>query len=300
MIKIAFKNNYVLQLPQRHPFPMEKYDLLPRQLKHLGIAEEDQFFEPSAISEEDILLTHTKEYWSKLKNLKLTEKEAKATGFPQSIEMVEREVDIASGTYNLALHALKFGCGFNIAGGTHHAFSDHGEGYCLLNDQAIAANLLLRNNLVKKVLIVDLDVHQGNGTAEIFKNDDRVFTFSMHGARNYPTQKMISDLDISLPCKTGDKAYLKRLQETLPAIIELQKPDVVFYQAGVDVLENDKFGRLSLTLNGCRSRDEIVFENCSEMNIPIIVTMGGGYNRDFSKILKAHVQTFEVASYLNV
>ncbi|MCH2206004.1 MAG: histone deacetylase [Lentisphaerales bacterium] len=297
MIKIAFKHNYVLQLPKSHTFPMEKYDLLPRQLKYLGIASEDQFFEPIPIPEEDILLTHTEQYWSKLKNLELTDKEAKKTGFPQSMEMVKREVDIASGTYQLARHALKYGCGLNIAGGTHHAFSDHGEGYCLLNDQAVAANILLRDQQVHKVLIVDLDVHQGNGTAEIFHENDRVFTFSMHGARNYPTQKMVSDLDIALPCKTEDEAYLKILKETLPQLIKPNKPDIVFYQAGVDVMENDKFGKLSLSLEGCMKRDETVLSLCQSHKIPVVVTMGGGYNRKFSKILDAHANTFVVATH---
>ena len=274
---------------------MEKYDLLPRQLLHLGIADKDNFFEPQAFSEDEILLTHTKEYWHKLKNLKLTEKEVKKTGFPQSKEMVSREVDIASGTYQLALHAIDNGCGLNIAGGTHHAFTDHGEGYCLLNDQAIAANILLQDKKLRKLLIVDLDVHQGNGTAQILKKNNAVFTFSMHGERNYPTQKMNSDLDIPLPCKTEDGRYLSLLSGTLPKLINSHKPDFIFYQAGVDVLKDDKFGKLSLSLNGCKERDAIVLQTCYDHSIPVVVTMGGGYNRNFQLILDAHTNTFGVA-----
>jgi len=295
MIKIAWKENYVLELPKNHPFPMEKYELLPMLLKHEGISLGEDFFIPIALCEEDILLTHTKEYWHKLQNLLLSPKEEKKTGFPQSKAMVDREVDICGGTLQLAEHAIEFGCGFNIAGGTHHAFTDHGEGYCLLNDNALAANVLLKRNTVKKVLVVDLDVHQGNGTAEIFCNNDDVFTFSMHGERNYPTQKMISDLDVPLKCGTGDLEYLSILEKELRVLIDREKPDLIFYQAGVDVLEGDKFGRLSLSLTGCMERDNIVLSMCRKLSIPVVVTMGGGYSRKISTIIDAHANTFRVA-----
>ena len=295
MIKIAWKENYVLPLPKNHPFPMEKYELLPFQLKHEGVASTEDFFTPKPVSEEEILLTHTADYWHKLKNLLLTSKEEKKTGFPQSREMVDREVDICGGTLQLAEHALEHGCGFNIAGGTHHAFSDHGEGYCLLNDNAVAANILLQRGAAQKVLIVDLDVHQGNGTAEIFSGNDKVFTFSMHGERNYPTQKMKSDLDIPLKCGTGDNTYLNIMEETLESLIDQEKPDIIFYQAGVDVLEGDKFGRLGLSMTGCMQRDEIVLSRCHQHSIPVVVTMGGGYSRKISTIINAHTNTFRIA-----
>lgn len=295
MIKIAWKENYVLSLPQNHPFPMEKYELLPMLLRHEGIADSADFFTPKPVSEEQILLTHTKEYWHKLSNLLLTPKEENKTGFPQSREMVDREVDITGGTLELALHALDNGCGFNIAGGTHHAFTDHGEGYCLLNDNAVAANILLAQKKVRKVLFVDLDVHQGNGTAEIFSGNESTFTFSMHGERNYPTKKMLSDLDIPLKCGTGDDVYLPLLKEALDKLINQEKPEIIFYQAGVDVLEGDRFGRLALSMEGCMERDNIVISKCSEHFIPLVVTMGGGYSRKISKIIDAHANTFRVA-----
>ena len=295
MIKIAWKENYVLDLPKNHPFPMEKYELIPMQLKHEGIAEENNFFTPSALTEDEILLTHTKEYWHKLSNQLLSPKEEKKTGFPQSRAMVEREVDICGGTYQLAEHSLTHGCGFNIAGGTHHAFTDHGEGYCLLNDNAAAANILLKRQAVKKVLVVDLDVHQGNGTAEIFSSCDAVFTFSMHGERNYPTKKMKSDLDIPMKCGAEDQEYLHILEGELKKLIDKQQPDIIFYQAGVDVLKGDKFGRLALSMNACMERDYLVLSKCHKYSIPVVVTMGGGYSRKLSKIIDAHTNTFRVA-----
>ena len=298
MIKIAWKENYVLDLPKHHPFPMEKYELLPMLLKHEGIAVDENFFTPEALLEEEILLTHSPEYWHKLKNLLLTAKEEKKTGFPQSKAMVDREVDICGGTMQLTEHAITHGCGFNIAGGTHHAFTDHGEGYCLLNDNAVAANVLLARGLVKKVLIVDLDVHQGNGTAEIFRNIRNVYTFSMHGERNYPTQKMLSDLDLALKCGVGDSEYLPLLKEHLDKLIDKEKPDIIYYQAGVDVLKGDKFGRLALSMNGCMERDFIVLSSCHKYSIPVVVTMGGGYSRKISTIIDAHANTFRVANDL--
>lgn len=294
MFKIAWKENYVLPLPANHPFPMEKYELLPMQLKHEGVAEEIDFFVPGPVTVEEILLTHTSEYWNKLNNLQLTVKEEKKAGFPQSREMVDREVDITGGTYQLALFALDNGCGLNIAGGTHHAFTDHGEGYCLLNDNAVAANILLRDQKVKKVLVVDLDVHQGNGTAEIFHGNEDVFTFSMHGERNYPLQKMKSDLDIHLKCGTEDNEYLGILKSNLDRLIDSKQPDIIFYQAGVDVLKGDKFGRLALSMRGCMERDYEVLSRCATKSIPCVVTMGGGYSREISKIIDAHTNTFRV------
>ena len=298
MINIAFKENYVLGLPETHPFPMKKYDLLPAQLKHEGIVEESSFFVPRPVTEEELLSVHTKDYWHNLRNLLLTPREEKKTGFPQSEEMVDRELDITGGTLELAEKALSGPCGFNIAGGTHHAFSDHGEGYCLLNDNAIAAQVLLNKKLVKKVLIVDLDVHQGNGTAKIFSGNDAVYTFSMHGQKNYPADKMKSDLDIALPSLTGDDEYLPLLEETMDKLLDEEKPDFIFYQAGVDVLEGDKFGRLALSMEGCRERDYIVISRCHKYSIPLVVTMGGGYSKSIARITNAHANTYRVAADL--
>ena len=186
----------------------------------------------------------------------------------------------------------------NVAGGTHHSFTNRGEGFCLLNDFGIAANYLIDNELVKQILIIDLDVHQGNGTAQIFQNQPKVFTFSMHGAKNYPLRKEKSDLDIGLPDKTEDDFYLKILRNTIPALIDKVQPDFIFYLSGVDVLETDKLGRLSMTMEGCKERDRIVLEACRKNNIPVAVSMGGGYSKRISHIVEAHSNTFRLAQEL--
>lgn len=295
MLKIAFHPIYKYELPEGHRFPMVKYELLPEQLLYEGTVADDNFFMPEPISEETILLTHSEDYWEKLKNQNLSRKEIRAIGFPMSEMLVHRGRFIANGTIQCALYALQFGVALNIAGGTHHAFTNRGEGFCLFNDIAIAANYLLQNNISKKMLIVDLDVHQGNGTAQIFQGDARVFTFSMHGERNYPVRKERSDLDIGLPDKTEDSPYLKILRNTLPALIDSVEPDLVFYLSGVDVLETDKLGRLSMSLAGCRERDRIVFETCKKNNIPVAVSMGGGYSERIAHIVEAHANTYRVA-----
>ncbi|MDD7983743.1 histone deacetylase [Lentisphaera marina] len=296
MIKVAYKDNYSHSLWKNHPFPMEKYELLRKQIQHQGILEDNCFFEPEAISVRDILLCHTSDYWHRLESLQISDKEMKKVGFPLSQELLDRELDITGGTFQLALWALENACGLNIAGGTHHAFSDHGEGYCLLNDHAIAIRALQHRQMIERALIVDLDVHQGNGSAEIFEKDKSVFTFSMHGARNYPTRKEKSDLDLAFECETGDEIYLNTLEEHLPRIIDEHQPDIIFYLAGVDVLEGDRFGRLSLSMQGVYNRDEYVLSLCKQLSIPIVITMGGGYSRSLAKIIDAHSQVFRLAS----
>jgi acetoin utilization deacetylase AcuC-like enzyme len=210
--------------------------------------------------------------------------------------LIERELRLAQGTILGAEKALQTGIAFNIAGGTHHAYSNRGEAFCLLNDQAIGAQYLLNQKLAKKILIVDLDVHQGNGTAEIFQNNDKVFTFSMHGKSNYPFKKETSDLDIALHDHTDDTKYLELLQNTLPYLIEMQKPDFIFYLSGVDILASDKLGKLGCTLNGCKKRDEMVFSLCRKYEIPVQVSMGGGYSPEIKTIIEAHANTYRVAS----
>jgi acetoin utilization deacetylase AcuC-like enzyme len=203
-----------------------------------------------------------------------------------------------NGTLQCALYALKYGISMNIAGGTHHAFTNCGEGFCLLNDNAIAANYLLKNNLAYRILIVDLDVHQGNGTAEIFQNNNKVFTFSMHGEKNYPLHKEKSDLDIELPDGINDKQYLDLLVPALNKCIELHEPDFIFYQCGVDVLASDKLGRLALSINGCKERDKIVLELAKKHKIPIVCSMGGGYSEKISDIVEAHANTYRLAQQI--
>lgn len=298
MLKIAFSPVYKYELPKKHRFPMEKYILLPEQLIYEGTVTEDNFFHPEPLKETTILDTHDKEYWEKLKKLELSKKEIRAIGFPLSEQLVVRGTHIAQGTIDCALFAYEHGIAMNIAGGTHHSFTYKGEGFCLLNDVAIAANYLLNHNKAQKILIIDLDVHQGNGTAQIFQEEDRVFTFSMHGAKNYPLRKEQSDLDIGLPDKTEDAFYLSILEERLPKLLEAVEPDFIFYLSGVDVLATDKLGRLSLSMDGCKARDKFVLASCKKNNIPVAVSMGGGYSERIAHIIDAHANTFRVAQEL--
>lgn len=295
MFYIAFDPIYAHPLPPGHRFPMLKYELIPEQLMHQGIITAGNLHSPEAVSEEVILWTHDKGYWQKLRDLKLDYQEELRTGFPLTSKLVEREIRIAQGTIDGCISAQKNGVAFNVAGGTHHAGSNWGEGFCLLNDQAIAANYLLQKRLAKRILIIDLDVHQGNGTAEIFYGQNEVFTFSMHGEKNFPFRKEKSDLDIPLPDNTGDEEYLNLLNETLPKLFDRHKPDFVFYLSGVDVLESDKLGKLSLTMAGCRQRDEQVFLACKNRSLPVQVSMGGGYSEDIKVIVDAHCNTYKTA-----
>ena len=298
MLKIAYHPIYRHPLPEGHRFPMLKYELLPQQLIHEGTCTEANFFEPEIPNDKHIVAVHDPEYFYDLLNIMISPKMARKIGFPLSEELVERERIIADGTIKGCEYALKNGIAMNIAGGTHHAYSDHGEAFCMLNDQAIGARYLLNKRLAKKILIVDLDVHQGNGTAEIFQNDESVFTFSMHGASNYPFKKEESDLDIALPKGTNDETYLSILKKELPQLIENIQPDFIFYLCGVDILESDKLGTLGLTLEGCRKRDEFVLSTCHRLKIPVQCSMGGGYTPDIKIIVNAHANTFRIAQRL--
>ena len=297
MLPIAFAPIFAHPLPVGHRFPMLKYELLPEQLLHEGTATAADFFTATPPPDIDILRVHDADYYERLRQGQLTRQEERATGFPWSAALFEREITILGGTIEAARQALVHGIAFNIAGGTHHAFRARGEGFCLLNDQAAAATWLLANApTVQKILIVDLDVHQGNGTAAIFQHEPRVFTFSMHGARNYPARKEISDLDLPLPEGTNDVPYLKLLTETLPRLLDEVQPDFVFYLAGVDVLATDKLGHLALTRDGCRRRDELVLGLCHRHRLPVVVCMGGGYSERIIDIVEAHANTYRVAA----
>ncbi len=298
MLPIVFHPIYKHPLPEGHRFPMLKYELLPKQLLHEGTANLSDFFEPEIADLQYILAIHEKQYVENLLQLKIDPKAARKIGFPLSRELVERELRIANGTILGCELALQKGIAFNIAGGTHHAFSNHGEAFCMLNDQAIGAQYLLDKKLAKKILIVDLDVHQGNGTAEIFAKNDKVFTFSMHGKTNYPFRKEISDLDIALDDGTNDEVFLEILNTNLPKIIENQKPDFIFYLSGVDILATDKLGKLGCTISGSKKRDEIVLSLCKKLEIPVQVSMGGGYSPEIKTIIEAHANTYRVARHL--
>lgn len=252
MFPIAYHPIYKHPLPEGHRFPMIKYELLPQQLVHEGIVSDNAFFEPDMPDMQPILAVHQKEYVNDLIRLTLDPRAVRKIGFPLSAELVERELRIVQGSITGAKKALQTGIAFNIAGGTHHAYADHGEAFCLLNDQAIAAQYLLDQKLAKKILIVDLDVHQGNGTAAIFEHNRFVFTFSMHGQSNYPFKKERSDLDIALPDHTADDAYLSLLNQTLPQLIVSERPDFIFYLSGVDILSSDKLGKLACSLEACK------------------------------------------------
>lgn len=295
MLKVGWSKHYVLPLPANHRFPMSKYEVLPQQLLHEGTIKTENIFYPDPIDEQWITLTHDADYWNNLKHLSLSPQTVRRIGFPLTQHLVDRESIIVNGTLLCAKYALTYGIAMNIAGGTHHAFTDKGEGFCLLNDIAIAANFLLHQNLVKQILVVDLDVHQGNGTAQIFRNEPRVFTFSMHGANNYPLIKENSNLDIGLADFTSDDFYLSTLTVNLHMLIDQFQPDFIFFQSGVDILDTDKLGRLSVTREGCKKRDRIVLEAAHKNRIPIVASMGGGYSPDFKDIIEAHANTYRLA-----
>lgn len=292
MIRVAWHPLYSHSLPEGHRFPMIKYELIPEQLIHEGLIDTGNLFNPEPVKEDILLLTHNHIYWQQLKDLTLSVKDQRRIGFPLNAELVERELRIVQGTIDGTAFALKHGIAFNIAGGTHHAGSNWGEGFCLLNDQAIAANYLLRERLSRRILIIDLDVHQGNGTAEIFYGQPRVFTFSMHGDKNFPFRKENSDLDIALEDGCDDDEFLTRLAIALKSL-QLQESDFVFYLSGVDVLETDSLGKLAISKYACLERDRMVFQFCKNNGLPVQVSMGGGYSPDIRDIVDAHCNTFK-------
>mgnify|MGYP006277842009 CR=1 FL=1 len=295
MIKIAFSEKYHHPLPENHRFPMAKYSLIPQQLIYEGAFTRQHFFIPRELDPDIIAAVHDDTYIHKLNNGTLERKEERRIGFPWSESLIRREEHITAGTLQAAEYALENGIAFNVAGGTHHAYRDRGEGFCIYNDIAVAAQYLLDRGIVRQVLVVDLDVHQGNGTAKIFEQEPRVFTFSMHGAKNYPLHKEKSDLDIALSADVTDKEYLDLLQKNLAHLVETVKPDFIFFQSGVDILENDRLGKLSISKAGIRERDKIVLENAYHRNIPVAASMGGGYARHIRNIVDAHCNTYRIA-----
>lgn len=295
MLKIAYHTKYVHPVREGHRFPMLKYELIPEQLCYEGLVSAVNFFEPEMVDFETAALAHDEVYLNRLFDLALDAKMVRRIGFPLSQELVDRERYLVDGTLKSALFALEYGISFNVAGGTHHAGRDFGEGFCLMNDQAIAAAFLLKRNLAKRILMIDLDVHQGNGTAHIFEGIPEVYTFSMHGDKNFPFIKERSDRDVGLEDGITDFFYLKLLDENLSYLFETVKPDFVFYQAGVDILASDKLGKLRISAAGCRERDRMVLNHCNQRKIPIQVSMGGGYAAQIKDIVNAHVETYRAA-----
>ena len=295
MLKIANDSLYNHPLKENHRFPMIKYELIPEQLLIENTCNENNFFKPGDVEDDVILLTHESNYYDKLIYQKLEKKEIRAIGFPMSQELIQREKKIVQGTVECAVNSIKYGISMNIAGGTHHAFTNRAEAFCILNDQAIGANFLIQNNYCEKILILDLDVHQGNGTAEIFRENKNVFTVSFHGEKNYPFRKEISDFDYGFRDGTSDREYLDKIKYEVPRLIENFEPDFIFYLSGVDIIENDKLGRLSVSIKGCKERDRFVLNYCKTNKIPIQVSMGGGYSPILKDIVEAHSNTFRLA-----
>ncbi|HKK60300.1 MAG TPA: histone deacetylase [Salinivirga sp.] len=298
MIQIFFDEKYHLELPPKHRFPMDKYRLTKAQLIYEGTFTESNFISPKPATQKQLVAIHDQAYIDKLNSGNLTRHEIRRSGFPYSRDLVLREESITGGTIAATYAAMKEGVSFNLAGGTHHAYPDHAEGFCIYNDIAVAARDYLHKFPNNQILVVDLDVHQGNGTAHIFKDEPRVFTLSVHGEKNYPMHKEQSDLDIPLSDTTTDRQYLEIVQENLVELIDRVKPDFIYFQSGVDILVNDKLGKVSISMSACRERDMIVFETLYTKGIPTAVSMGGGYADRLRDIVEAHCNTFRVAKHL--
>lgn len=294
-MRFYFTDNYVLPLPEGHRFPMSKYRLLRERLLATGLAAEHEIHLPPAATDEEILRAHDAEYLERVQYGLLTEAEQRRIGFPWSAEMVVRTRRSAGATIAACRDALAEGVAANLAGGTHHAFRDAGEGYCVLNDAAIAARAMQAERRVERVVVIDCDVHQGNGTAAILRGDDTVFTFSIHGANNFPLRKEQSDLDVELPDGTEDTAYLDALERGLTTALTNAAADLAIYVSGADPYRDDRLGRLKLTKDGLSRRDALVFERCRRGGLPVAVTMAGGYSRDVTDTVDIHFETLRLA-----
>ena len=289
-MRVFYSPYYYAEIGENHVFPIRKFELARDRLVAEKTLRRAEIIEPSPALVEDVLLAHTADYVSRLIDGELTAKEIRRLGLPWSKSLVRRSFLATNGTILAARHALQNGVASNLAGGTHHAFPDRGEGFCVLNDVAVTVRVLQRDGLARRFLIIDLDVHQGNGTAFIFRDDNAVFTFSMHGAKNYPLFKEESTLDVNLPDKTVDADYLRILCENLPGVFE-HKPDIVFYLGGADPYENDRLGRMSLTIDGLKRRDELVLQYAAAHQIPIVTTLSGGYAKDINDTVEIHCNT---------
>jgi acetoin utilization deacetylase AcuC-like enzyme len=294
-MKCAFHADYRIFLPPSHPYPMGKYLLLKDGLLAEGLIREADLLTPDAVGREAMALVHTPDYLDKLESSCLSPAEIRRLGIPWTDALWRRSRLAAGGTLLAARRALLDGLAANLAGGTHHAFADHGEGFCVLNDIAIAIRCLQREGAVRRAAVIDLDVHQGNGTAAIFQDDQDVFTFSMHGENNYPLQKMRSSLDVGLPAGTADEAYLAALALHLPAVLRFD-PDIVFYLAGVDVLAGDRYGKLALSEHGLQQRERRVLQAVRGAGLPAVIVLGGGYAMDTLRTAHLHLHVFREAA----
>jgi acetoin utilization deacetylase AcuC-like enzyme len=295
-MRIFYTDQFVLPLPEGHRFPMRKYALLRQRVAESGIVAPDQMIIPHAASNAELLRAHTADYVWRCQAGALTPQEIRRIGFPWSPQMVERSRRSSGATIEACRAALEDGVSANLAGGTHHAYADHGEGYCVFNDSAVAARAMQAERRAERVVIIDCDVHQGNGSAAILAGDDTIFTFSIHGAKNFPFHKEQSDLDIALDDSTGDAEYLAALDHGLCQAIELSRADLAIYLAGADPFADDKLGRLALSKQGLAARDHMVFEYCRQAGLPIAITMAGGYAREIEDTVDIHFQTLRGAA----
>jgi acetoin utilization deacetylase AcuC-like enzyme len=294
-MKIFKTDHFLLPLPEGHRFPVSKYALLRQRVEAANLVPPEDLVEAPAASDDEITRAHTAEYLRRVKNGELTEKELRRIGFPWSPQMVERSRRSSGATIAAARAALCEGMAINLAGGTHHAFADRGEGYCVFNDAAIAARAMQAEGLAQRIVIIDCDVHQGNGTAKIFEHDPSVFTFSIHGAKNFPFHKETSDLDVALIDDADDATYLAALREALPVALDRAQADLAIYLAGADPYFDDSFGRMKLTKPGLLERDRFVLESCRAINLPVAITMAGGYARNPEDVADIHFQTVKLA-----
>jgi acetoin utilization deacetylase AcuC-like enzyme len=291
----SYSDRYVIKLPDNHRFPIIKYSMIRDRLVSDGTLRSAEIAAPKLAEREDILLVHSADYYDRLACGQLTAREVRRLGLPWSEALVSRSRFSVAGTVAAAHAALIEGVAANLGGGTHHAFADHGEGFCVLNDIAVAIRLLRAEGLIRRASVIDCDVHQGNGTAHIFADDPEVFTLSLHGEKNYPLVKQQSTLDVGLEDGTRDKEYLDVLARALPRAIERFRPDIIFYQAGVDPYEGDRLGRLALTLDGLGERDRLVFNHCMKNSVPTVITLGGGYSSEVADTVEAHCNTIRAA-----
>ena len=295
-MKVFYSDQFVLPLPDGHRFPMVKYSMLRERVIQSGICGPGELRVPDAVTDEEILRAHETDYLHRVVTGTLTPKEVRRIGFPWTERMVERSRRASGGTIGACRAALEDSVAANLAGGTHHALSGRGEGYCVFNDSAIAARAVQDAGLVERVVVIDTDVHQGNGTARILAGDPSVFTFSMHGEKNFPFDKENSDLDIPLPDGADDTEFLEALKRGLDIALDRSNAELAIYLAGADPFEDDKLGRLKVTKPGLAERDRLVLDACRERDIPVAVTMAGGYAREVSDTVDIHFQSISAAA----
>lgn len=292
-MRLFYTDQFVIELPEGHRFPMQKYRMVREGLLAENLFTPDELSEPELPSRETMLLAHTSRYLTAVCEGTLERKEVRRIGFPWTEALVRRSLASVGGCIEAAQEALRSRVSGCLAGGTHHANADWGEGYCVFNDIAVAVLKLFQEGKIQRAAIVDLDVHQGNGNSAILGSRKDTFIFSMHGEKNYPFQKVPSTLDIGLPDDTRDEEYLYLLEEALPRVFDFG-PDIVFYQAGVDPLREDLLGRLSLSHSGLAERDRMVLSACKRYGVPVALLLGGGYSRPIELTVEAHIQTYRI------